>query len=219
MMTALIDRASTLVREFAARFVARRDAEPIDTVSVLADYTRSRAAFIAQKKLYGYLKTRMGTQWPVMFDDEVFVGSINVAKAHVFAACLADLSVYAAASAGQGNRLDRTERIALATHIQAEGVAANDSAWPAGVDGREWRATFAERVEDVNWENIVAGGDCFTESPKALVKWAPIAPELKKYDAEIVRNSMKYAWIEIRQKLRHRLVAEAVAADWKAGGR
>lgn len=218
-MTALIDRASTLVREFAARFVARRDAELIDTTSALVEYTRSRAAFIAQKKLYGYLKTRMGTQWPVMFDDEVFVGSINVAKAHVFAACLADLSVYGAASAGQGNRLDRTERIALAIHLQAEGVAANDSALPAGVDGREWRAAFAERVEDVNWENIVAGGDCFTESPKALVKWAPIAPELKKYDAEIVRNSMKYAWIEIRQKLRQRLVAEAVAADWKAGGR
>ncbi len=218
-MTALIDRASTLVREFAARFVARRDAEPIDTVSAIADYTRSRAAFIAQKKLYGYLKTRMGTQWPVMFEDEIFVGSINVAKAHVFAACLADLSIFSAASAGQGNRLDRAERIALATHIHVEGIAANDAAWPDGIDGDEWRLSFARRAEDVNWENIVASGDCFTESPQALVKWAPIAPELKKYDAEIVRNSMKYAWIEIREKLRERLVAEAVAADWKAGGR
>lgn len=217
-MTALIDRASTLVREFAARFVARRDAEPIDTSAALADYARSRAAFIAQKKLYGYLKTRMGTQWPVMFDDEVFVGSINVAKAHVFAACLADLSIFSAASAGQGNRLDRAERIALAAHIHAAGIDANDAAWPDGIDGREWRAGFARRVEDVNWENIAAGGDCFTESPQALVKWAPIAPELKKYDAEIVRNSMKYAWIEIREKLRERLVAVAVAADWKAGG-
>ncbi len=217
-MTGIIGRSATLVREFAARFTARRDSEPIETVPELADFVGSRAAFVTQKKLYGYLKTRMGTRWPTLFEDDVFVASINIAKAQIFAACLADLAVHAAATTGAGGRLDRAGCASLAGHVHAEGLAANRDAWPADIDQRSWAAAFAARVADVNWDNVAAGGDCFTESPQALVKWAPIAPELKKYDAEIVRNSIRYAWIEVRARLRERLAAEAVAADWKAGG-
>jgi hypothetical protein len=218
MMNSFIERGATILREAAARFAARRDSEPIETVSELSDFASSRAAFVAQKKLYGYLKTRMGQSYPQMFESDVLIHSINIAKAHVFAACLSDMAVFVAASAGARGRLSREDMIALALQVHAEGIAGNAASLPADIDQAQWREAFAARVEGVNWENVAAGGDCFAESPVALVKWAPVAPEHKRYDAQIVRNSVRYAWIEVREKFRGRLVADAVAADWKAGG-
>ena len=52
------------------------------------------------------------------------------------------------------------------------------------------------------------------ESPAALVRWAPIADKLKKFDSEIVENSVKFAWRDIREQFNKRLDAAAVAADW-----
>ena len=76
------------IGEFAARFGTRRDKGPIDSPEKLNQFVATRSAFIAQKTLYGYLKTRMGTSYPRMFEDDVFVSSINIAKMHVFSACL-----------------------------------------------------------------------------------------------------------------------------------
>ncbi|EIM73317.1 hypothetical protein A33O_16150 [Nitratireductor aquibiodomus RA22] len=42
----------------------------------------------------------MGTRYPSMFEDDVFIGSINIAKLHVFAACLSDLTIHAVAKVG-----------------------------------------------------------------------------------------------------------------------
>jgi len=44
----------------------------------------------------------------------------------------------------------------------------------------------------------------------------PIADQLKRYDEEIVGNSIKYAWRGIREQFRKRLDAPAVRADWAA---
>jgi hypothetical protein len=53
--------------------------------------------------------------------------------------------------------------------------------------------------------------DIFSESPAALVRWAPIAPELKQFDQEIVENSIKFKWRDVRRDLGKRLDAAAVA--------
>ena len=55
-------------RVFGIRF----DKSPIQTVEALTDFVETRAAYVAQTSLYGYLKTRMGTRYPHMFRDEVF---------------------------------------------------------------------------------------------------------------------------------------------------
>jgi len=53
----------------------------------------------------------------------------------------------------------------------------------------------------------------FTRSPAALLRWAPIADRHKKFDAEIVENSLKFAWIDIREQFARRLDADAIARE------
>ncbi|MGH8707030.1 MAG: hypothetical protein ACREVD_03110, partial [Burkholderiales bacterium] len=58
-------------------------------------FLQSRASHVAQMTLYGYLRTRAGTRFPELFDNDAFVASINIAKWHVWLACLSDLAVHA----------------------------------------------------------------------------------------------------------------------------
>ena len=74
-------------------------------------------------------------------------------------------------------------------------------------------AAFERRLAFWDWQDGPSGPDIFTESPAALVRWSPIAPELKKYDREIVENSIRYAWREVRVRLLARLDADAVARE------
>ena len=58
----------------------RFDKSPIDSVDGLAEFARTRSSYVAQTSLYGYLKARMGTRFPVYFEDEVFSVSIRAAS-------------------------------------------------------------------------------------------------------------------------------------------
>lgn len=204
-------RSSGILKDFAARFAVTRDNEPIRSVSELTRFVISRSAFVAQHKLYGYVKTRMGTRYPAMFEDDRFIQSLNIAKMHVFAACLSDLAVHAVAKATSGMEADA--RNGLATAIYNDGIAEYAAHASGEGDAPGWKAAFAERLTKVNWENVAAGADAFTASPKALVRWAPISEDLKKYDVEIVRNSVRFAWHEVIRALRKRLDAEAIRAE------
>lgn len=218
-MIPTLKTARTFLPEFFARLTVRRESEPIDSLSALSRFVSTRASFIAQKTLYGYLKARMGTRYPSMFEDDVFVQSINVAKMQVFAACLSDLAIFAvrralhdaAVASGTGEALRR----GLALHCYRQGLADNaaqaeevESFSPA-----EALAAFERRLAFFDWHDGVAGPDIFAESPAALVRWAPIAPELKKYDEEIVRNSVRFAWREVRSQFEKRLDGAAIAAE------
>lgn len=204
------------VADTASRFSVRRDTAPIDTVARLFDFVGTRAALVTQKKLYGYLKERMGMNYPKMFDDDALSASIDIAGKQVFAAALSDLTVHAVAHASAGGALARDPRNRLAAACYVAGVASN---FGEELDPRTraaWLSDFERRLDGTIWDNVAAGANAFDESPKALFKWAPIADELKNLDREIVENSMRFAWNEIREDLRSRLDPAAIARDWDA---
>jgi hypothetical protein len=66
------------------------------------------------------------------------------------------------------------------------------------------------RVALCDWAAQADGDGPFVESPGALVYWAPIVEELKVLDEEIVRNSVRFRWNEIRAQMRSTLDAPAV---------
>ena len=211
-MTTLLEKTAGWLREFAGRLSVTRDAGPIDSLAEIDRFCATRASFVAQKKLYGYLKTRMGMRYPQMFEDDGFVASINVAKLEVFAACLSDLTIHAIACATAGSGLPAEQRCRAASETFRTGLAS--TAAEAAPDRRDaWIAEFETRLASVAWENIALGHEAFVRSPKALVRWAPIADELKKYDAEIVRNSIRYAWNEVIRDYRQRAVPSALQSE------
>lgn len=215
MMTRSLKQAWAFLPEFFARLTIRRDSGPIDSIESLCGFVSTRSAFVAQKTLYGYLKARMGTRYPSLFEDDVFVSSIDVAKMHVFAACLSDLAVYAAYRALRDQDLEDSARRDLALCCFNSGLADNEDQ-ARGVRSfsiEDAETAFERRLAFLDWKLGATGAVLFTASPAALFEWAPIAPELKRDDKEIVENSIKFTWREIRAQLDKRIDEAAIATD------
>ena len=77
-MSAILETAGGLWRKVSSLFTARRETDPIDSVVTLEAFVATRAAFHAQKTLYGYVKARMGIRYPAMFEDAFEATSICV---------------------------------------------------------------------------------------------------------------------------------------------
>ncbi|MGW8247305.1 MAG: esterase [Acidiferrobacterales bacterium] len=188
---------------------SRRDPPVIDEDS-LREFLDTRASFVAQTSLYGYLRTRAGMRYPELFDDDPFVKSINIAKWQIWLACLSDLSVFAG---GLLLKHPRATTEMVGTLIQR---LVNDILQQTGIPeeaGNEFAAN-AERVRAriaaCNWNDITDDEGPFTQSPSALVRWAPVIKELKDQDEEIVTNSVRFRWQKVRQDLRNLLDADRV---------
>jgi hypothetical protein len=69
------------------------------------------------------------------------------------------------------------------------------------------------RLSNTDWKIEAKDRSIFTESPKALYRWAPIAENLKKQDADIIVNSINFTWSEIRQRFLRRLDVSAVCSS------
>lgn len=200
-------RLSDSLRRWYRRW---RRIEPIRAPAELRAFLQTRASHIAQMTLYGYLRTRAGTRFPELFDNDEFVVSMNIAKWHVWLACLSDLAVHAggllrrnsgAAASDVGNLMQRLVEDLL-----------RETGTP-GEAGPEF-AAHAQRVRArLALCDFAQTGDeeaAFVESPAALVYWAPIVDDLKALDEEIVRNSIRFRWHEIRRDLGHNLDPVAV---------
>ena len=74
--------------------VFRRRSFPIESLESASEFAATRAAFVAQKTMFGYVKTRMGTSYPEMFRDDVMVSSLKIATLYHYSACLSDLMLY-----------------------------------------------------------------------------------------------------------------------------
>jgi len=210
-MTSLREKAAGFWRQAAVLLGSRGNSGPIDSVAALEDFVGSRSAYVAQKTLYGYVKTRMGTRYVAMFNDEKIIASLNIAKVHVFAACLSDLTIYAVAAALPGAGAE--DCAALARRCYAAALRDNTGAAPAEFSGQAAADEFARRLAETDWYRA-RQPENFTRSPRALMQWAPIADKLKRFDNEIVENSVKFAWPAIREQFAKRIDADAVGADW-----
>ena len=171
-MTSLLEKAGGLLRQVAALFGAGSDTGPVDSVAALENFVATRSAYVAQKTLYGYVKTRMGTRYVAMFDDKNIIASLNIAKLHVFAACLSDLTLYAVATALHGLPVGNDEREAMARVCYAAGLRANTGEAPEQFSAQDCIAEFDRRLAETDW-NRAGQPDNFTRSPRALMQWAP----------------------------------------------
>ena len=57
---------------------------------------------------------------------------------------------------------------------------------------------FNSRLTSINWETYY-NTNPFEKSALALYKWAPIADELKKFDKQIVLNSVFLKWNNVQK--------------------
>lgn len=210
-LTYLKERSREVADALKCMF-APRPAQVIASVEHLQQFLDQRASHVTQTALYGYLRTRAGSRYPELFANEIFAKAMNAAKWNIWVACVSDLAIYAGGlicRRGANPEADTARVIAEAIEavLLRVGVPAEaDSEYPAVV------ARLRERVHACAWRNVPDNEAAFTESPGALVHWAPIVDELKQLDEEIVMNSVRFRWKEVRQELRQGLDADALLA-------
>jgi hypothetical protein len=186
---------------------------PIADLDGLRRFLDSRSSYVAQTSLYGYLRTRAGMRYPELFANDEFVRSINLAKWHVWLACLGDLAVYAGGllasnSSAPASRVGQLVAEVVESILSATGVPAD-----AGPEFAAHAQRVRARLAACDWAAVEDDHTAFAESPSALVRWAPIVDQLKDLDEPIVRNSVRFRWQEVRRDLRAALYAEEVMAS------
>ena len=198
-----------MLAEYLGAGAAGRKRTIADIVA-LRHFLDTRASHVAQTTLYGYLRTRAGTRFPVLFENDAFVVSINHAKWQMWLACLSDLSVFAGALLALRSRAEPAAAgaaVQRAVEAILERTGTPDDSGPLFAEGAR---TVRDRLSRCDWHALDDDESEFTASPEALVRHAPIIPELMALDEEIVRNSVRFRWQEIRRELRATLDADAV---------
>jgi len=183
---------------------------PIVDSESLRHFLETRSSHVAQTSLYGYVRTRAGTRYPELFENDEFIESINIAKWQLWLACLSDLAVYAGGLIQ--HRTDESPAAvgALVSSVVEEVLAAAGVPPDAGDAFETGADSVRNRLVGIDWVEVTDDEEPFSESPAALAKWAPIVDELKQYDTEIVRNSVRFRWQEVRRDLRRDLNARSV---------
>ena len=161
----------------------------INTKEDLQKFVQERSAHVTQTTLYGYLKTRIGTRYQLMLDDEKYSQSINIAKWNIYIAALSDLTLYVFSYLIAQKNLREND---------AEEVFINiiNNELKNGLDEELFnnaKKEFISRLKTTNWNKFYLDNP-FKNSGLALFHWSPIADELKVLDKEIVLNSIMLKW-------------------------
>ena len=190
------------VREFFRR--KSKKLEPILNTDRLAEFIDTSSSLVAQTSLYGYIKTRAGTRFPDLFENEEFLRSINIAKWQIWVACVSDLTMFAGGLLyREMPDADRVRRVLQ----QAIDPLLARTAQPAEA-GEHFSVALEKlkiRIAGAAFTDAAELENAFTVSPDALVYWAPIVDELKSLDESIVRNSIRFRWQAPRRELREAL--------------
>lgn len=207
-------RPADIWTTFKAYFGLGRAAtpEPIDSPVALASFLDKRASFIAQTSLYGYLRTRAGMRYPELFDDDPFVEGINIAKWHIWLDCLADLTVYSGSRMAQQAPRELPRIAGLMSMLVDEILMEKGTPSEAGGEYAAHVEKVRDRVARTDWLAVGDQEAAFTASPASVVHWSPVIQDLKDLDEEIVRNSVRFRWQEVRRHFQEYLDVAALLA-------
>ena len=155
----------------------------------LRNFIQERSAHVTQTTLYGYIKTRIGSRYAMMFEDEVFLKSINLAKWNIYMAALTDCTFYVFSYLIDKKNLKQNDALEIFIEI-IENEKSN------GLEDKLFENTkleFSQKLKEVDWKTYHQNNP-FKNSGLSLLKWSPIADNLKVFDKEIVLNSIKLKW-------------------------
>jgi hypothetical protein len=161
----------------------------INSKKDLKNFIQERSAHVTQTTLYGYIKTRIGSRYAMMFEDEVFLKSINLAKWNIYMDALIDCTFYVFSYLIDKKNLKQNDALEIFTEI-IEDEKNN------GLEDKIFEATklkFNQRLKEIEWKKYHQDNP-FKNSGLSLLKWSPIAENLKILDKTIVLNSIKLKW-------------------------
>jgi hypothetical protein len=183
---------------FSPLFNLFKPKRKISNLYDLTDFIHKKSAWITQMTLYGYLKTRMGAKYILMFDDEIFLQSVDKAKWNIYMVSIQDFILFTLSYLKTIKIFDATEK---ANQIFKEILDEEDqNKLPPDIREKAER-DFVERINKINWSTHYKSLP-FNNSALALYHWSPVADELKTLDRKIVLNSMILKWDNIEKEFK-----------------
>ena len=182
-----------------AMFKAFIPKQKIKNLDQLEQFIQTKSAWVTQVTLYNYLKTRMGTRYVLHFDNDKFMGSVNLAKWNIYSVSLQDLTFFVFSYLKVNFNYQDTNKAKEIFNKIIDDEISNKMPIDIVDDARK---SFDERFKNMNWD-IYYSDLPFNPSALSLYKWAPIAEELKNLDRKIVLNSMILKWDVIKQEFRN----------------
>ena len=184
-----------------AMFKAFIPKKKIKNLDHLEEFIQTKSAWVTQVTLYNYLKTRMGTRYVLHFENDVFMGSVNLAKWNIYSVSLQDLTFF---TFSYLNVNFNFQEISKAKEIFNK-ILDDEISNKMPLDIIETaRKSFDERLEKINWNEYYQDLP-FNSSALSLYKWAPIAEELKTLDRKIVLNSVILKWDIVKKEFEERI--------------
>ena len=184
-----------------ALFKAFIPKKKINNLDELENFIQSKSAWVTQVTLYGYLKTRMGTRYVLHFENDEFMGSVNLAKWNIYSVALQDLTFFSFSYLNANFNYQNTEKAKEIFFNILDDETTNKM--PINII-EEAKKNFGDRLVKINWETYHQDLP-FNPSALSLYKWAPIAEELKKLDRKIVLNSVILKWDIVKKEFKERI--------------
>ncbi len=163
--------------------------QKLDSLNQIEVFIQERSAHVTQTTLYGYIKTRIGSKYAIMFEDKKFLDSINIAKWNIYMSALTDCTFYVFSYLIDKKNIkqNNAEKIFLSILKKEKENGLEEKLY------EKTKNEFNKKMININW-NLYHQDQPFKDSGKALYEWSPIADELKILDKEIVLNSIKLKW-------------------------
>ena len=179
-----------------AMFKAFIPKKKIKNLDHLEEFIQTKSAWVTQVTLYNYLKTRMGTRYVLHFENDVFMGSVNLAKWNIYSVSLQDLTFFTFSYLNVNFNFQEISKAKEIFNKILDDEISNKMPLEIIETARK---SFDERLEKINWNEYYKDLP-FNPSALSLYKWAPIAEELKTLDRQIVLNSMILKWDIIKKE-------------------
>ena len=184
-----------------ALFKAFVPKKKINNLDELEEFIQTKSAWVTQVTLYGYLKTRMGTRYVLHFENDKFMGSVNLAKWNMYAVALQDLIFFIFSNLKTNfNYQDLNNAEEIFFKILDDEIS---NKMPLDII-EEAKRNFKERLKTIDWDTHYNDLP-FNPSALSLYKWAPIADELKELDRKIVLNSVILKWDVVKKEFKERI--------------
>ena len=184
-----------------ALFKAFIPKKKISNLDELENFIQTKSAWVTQVTLYGYLKTRMGTRYVLHFENDKFMGSVNLAKWNMYAVALQDLIFFIFSNLKTNfNYQDLNNAEEIFFKILDDEIS---NKMPLDII-EEAKRNFKERLKTIDWDTHYNDLP-FNPSALSLYKWAPIADELKELDRKIVLNSVILKWDVVKKEFKERI--------------
>ena len=167
----------------------------ISSIEQLKNFIQERSAHVTQTTLFGYIKTRIGSRYALMFEDKVFSVSLNIAKWNIYMTALSDCTLYTFSYLIDQKNLKQNdaEQVYISILEKEKNNGLEDKLFNSSI------SDFKQRLRDIDWNNYYKEKP-FLNSGLALYNWSPIADNLKTLDKIIVLNSIKLKWNVVKNE-------------------